>query len=66
MKSDKSENSISGYLMDDNKIAYDEDFKHSEEVEIVFKDADDSRIEATVHQKKEESVKDFVERKINE
>merc|ERR1711915_331730 len=65
-KSDKSDNSISGFLTDDNKIAYDEDFKQSEEGEIVFKDSDETRREATVHQKKEESVKDFVERKINE
>jgi len=66
-KSDKSDNSISGFLTDDNKIAYDEDFKQSEEVEIVFKDSEVTRREEiSVHQKKEESVKDFVERKINE
>merc|ERR1712064_185060 len=65
-KSDKSDNSISGFLTNDNKIAYDEDFKQSEEVEIVFKDSEETRREAKVHQKKEESVKDFVERKINE
>jgi len=66
-KSESDSNSVSGFLTEDNKISYDESIKHSEEVEVVFKDDIKDRSVAMLGQKKEEeSVKDFVSRKIKE
>jgi len=66
-KSESDSNSVSGFLTEDNKISYDESIKHSEEVEVVFKDDIKDRSVAKLGQKKEEeSVKDFVSRKIKE
>ena len=65
-KSDSDSNSVSGFLTDDNKISYDESFKQSEEVEVVHKDDIIDRTIAQLGQRKEETVKDFVSRKIKE
>jgi len=65
-KSESDSNSVSGFLTDDNKISYDESFKHSEEVEVVHKDDFMDRTIAQLGQRKEETVKDFVSRKIKE
>ena len=67
-KSDSSSEdstTASGFLKENN-ISYDESIKHNEEVEVVYKDNDDEREKATVYEKKEESVKEFVQRKIDE
>ena len=66
-KSESDSNSVSGFLTEDNKISYDESIKQSEEVEVVFKDDIKDRTVAQLGLKKEEeSVKDFVSRKIKE
>ena len=65
-KSESESNSVSGFLSEDNKISYDESIKQNEEVEVVHKDDIEERSIAQLGQKKEESVKDFVRRKIKE
>ena len=65
-KSESDSNSVSGFLTEDYKISYDESFKQSEEVEVVHKDNMKDRTVAQLGQKREETVKDFVSRKIKE
>ena len=65
-KSESDSNSVSGFLTEDYKISYDESFKQSEEVEVVHKDDIKDRTVAQLGQKKEETVRDFVSRKIKE
>ena len=64
-KSEEDDTKVSGFLKENN-ISYDESIKHNEEVEVVLTDDENKRIEIPVHKKQEESVKDFVERKIKE
>ena len=65
-KSESPDTTASGFLLNENNISYDESIKDNEEVEVVAKDNADDRQETPVYQKKGESVKEFVQRKISE
>jgi len=57
----------SGFVLSDKNISYDESFKDNEEVEVVTEeDSFDERQVTPLYQKKGESVKEFVQKKIGE